>query len=188
MDLKKLVEAIDAQVLSGDIVGAFDTFAADQCITFSSTDDVTHSKNQKSEALRWFFSNVVAINNIERLAIAVIGDNETHSQFKFDFTNKQGQSLIYNEVIRRVWGNGKLVEEQYLFGQSIAPAKAKKAQADIVDVSATASAAKKAAPVAKPAAAPAPKKAAPVLKPAAPVAGKAAKTESGKKMAPKAKK
>jgi hypothetical protein len=188
MDLKKLVEAIDAQVLSGDIVGAFDTFAADQCITFSSTDDVTHSKNQKSEALRWFFSNVVAINNIERLAIAVIGDNETHSQFKFDFTNKQGQSLIYNEVIRRVWSNGKLVEEQYLFGQSIAPAKAKKTQADIVEASAIAPTVKKAAPVAKPAAAPAPKKAAPVLKPAAPVAGKAAKTESGKKMAPKAKK
>lgn len=143
MDLKKLVEAIDAQVLSGDIAGAFDAFAADNCITHSTPDDITHSKGQKSEALHWFFSNVDSVNKIERPAFTVVGKNETHSQFLFDFTNKQGQSLVYNEVIRRVWADGKLVEEQYLFGQTIAPeTKTKKAKAD-------ATAAPAAAPVAK---------------------------------------
>lgn len=143
MDLKKLVEAIDAQVLSGDIAGAFDTFAADNCITHSTPDDITHSKNQKSEALHWFFSNIASVNKIERPAYTLVGKNETHSQFLFDFTNKQGQSLVYNEVIRRVWADGKLVEEQYLFGQTIAPeTKTKKAKADAAAAPAAAPAAK----------------------------------------------
>jgi predicted flap endonuclease-1-like 5' DNA nuclease len=133
MDLKKLVEAIDAQVLTGDIIGAFEQFAADECITHSNPQDITHSKGQKTEALRWFFSNVDSINNIARPAVSIVNDVETKSQFVFDFTNKQGQSLVYSEVIRRVWNAGKLVEEQYLFNETIAPTTvAKKAKADVV--------------------------------------------------------
>jgi predicted flap endonuclease-1-like 5' DNA nuclease len=144
MDLKKLVEAIDAQVLTGDIIGAFEQFAADECITHSNPQDITHSKGQKTEALRWFFSNVDSINNIARPAVSIVNDVETKSQFVFDFTNKQGQSLVYSEVIRRVWNAGKLVEEQYLFNETIAPATvAKKAKADVVAAPAAAKATEK---------------------------------------------
>jgi predicted flap endonuclease-1-like 5' DNA nuclease len=155
MDLKKLVEAIDAQVLTGDIIGAFEQFAADECITHSNPQDITHSKGQKTEALRWFFSNVDSINNIARPAVSIVNDVETKSQFVFDFTNKQGQSLVYSEVIRRVWNAGKLVEEQYLFNETIAPATvAKKAKADIVAAPAAAKATEKKAAAPKTAAAP----------------------------------
>ena len=130
MDLKKLANALDAKVIAGDIVGAFDAFAADHCITFSSPQDITRSKTQKLEALRWFMDNIAHINKIERPAVEVVGENETRSEFSFDFTNKQGESLVYNETIRRVWENGKLVEEEYLLGQTIQPAQpAKKTKA-----------------------------------------------------------
>lgn len=123
MDLKKLADAIDTKVIAGDIVGAFDAFAADHCITFSNPQDITRSKTQKMEALRWFMNNVAHINKIERPAVQVTGENETLSEFKFDFTNKQGESLVYNETIRRVWENGQLIEEEYLLGQTIEPVK-----------------------------------------------------------------
>lgn len=186
MDLKKLVEAIDAQVLTGDIIGAFEQFAADECITHSNPQDITHSKGQKTEALRWFFSNVDSINNIARPAVSIVNDVETKSQFVFDFTNKQGQSLVYSEVIRRVWNAGKLVEEQYLFNETIAPATvAKKAKADVVAAPAAAKATEKKAAAPKSAAAP--KTAAPKADTKATPAKAEAKTPAPKKAAaPKA--
>lgn len=157
MDLKKLTEAIDAQVLAGDIIGAFEQFAADNCITHSNPQDITHNKGQKTEALRWFFSNIERINAITRQGVSIVNDTETKSQFTFDFTNKQGQPLVYNEVIRRVWSNGKLAEEQYLFNETIAIEKApKKAKGDAVAAPAPAKAAEKKAVPAKKAAEKAP--------------------------------
>ncbi|MDX2278794.1 MAG: DUF4332 domain-containing protein [Saprospiraceae bacterium] len=118
MELKQLLEAVDTQVLTGDIIGAFDQFAADHCVTLSNAQDKTHSKAQKIEALRWFFDNVASINRIERPA-SLIHQNTTESEFLFDFTSRSGNPMVYTEVIRRTWENGQIVEEQYLIGQSL---------------------------------------------------------------------
>jgi hypothetical protein len=129
MTLNQLADALDAQVAKGDIIAAFEQFADDSCVTFSTPEDKTASKAQKLEALRWFFNNVASVNRIQRLA-AKSGKDTTDSQFVFDFTDKFGNQLIYNEVIRRTWKNGKVVEEQYLMGatlESEKPATAKKA-------------------------------------------------------------
>jgi predicted flap endonuclease-1-like 5' DNA nuclease len=130
MDLKKIVDTLDKQIIKGDIIGAFDKYAADQCVTLSNANDKTTSKAQKLEALKWFFNNIASVNRIERLALKV-GENVSDSQFVFDFTNHQGQSLVFHEVIRRTWNNGKIVEELYLADANIdltepAPAAAPK--------------------------------------------------------------
>lgn len=156
MDLKQLADAIDAKVLAGDIIGAFEQFAADDCITHTNPNDITHSKAQKVEALNWFFSNVASINHIDRRAMVVVDKKETHSEFAFDFTNRQGQPLVYNEVIRRVWKNGKLIEEQYLFGQTITPVVAEKPAKKVAEKAPAKEA--KAPAAAKEKVAPAPKK------------------------------
>ncbi len=132
MTLKQLVDALDAQVVKGDIIAAFDKFAADSCVTLSSPTDITHSKAQKLEALNWFFHNIAAANRIERIA-SKVGKDTTDSQFEFDFTDKYGNRLVFNEVIRRTWKNEQVVEEQYLMNQTIesekpAPAASKPAQ------------------------------------------------------------
>lgn len=152
MTLNQLVDALDAQVVKGDIIAAFDQFAADNCITFSTPEDKTTSKAQKIEALRWFFNNVASVNRIERIA-SKIGKNTTDSQFVFDFTDHSGNQLVYSEVIRRNWKGDRVVEEQYLIGatlQNEKPAAEKKAAVAPAKAVAT----KKAEPVAdkKPAA------------------------------------
>lgn len=118
MTLKQLVDALDAQVVKGDIIAAFDKFAADSCVTLSSPTDKTENKARKMEALQWFFDNIAATNRIERLAVKV-GKTATDSQFVFDFTDKSGNRLVFNEVIRRTWKDDKIVEEQYLMNQTI---------------------------------------------------------------------
>lgn len=118
MTLNQLVDALDAQVVKGDIIAAFNQFAADNCVTFSTPEDKTTSKAQKLEALRWFFNNVASVNRIERLA-SKVGKDTTESQFVFDFTDKSGNQLVYNEVIRRNWKGDLVVEEQYLMGAAL---------------------------------------------------------------------
>lgn len=119
MNLNQLVEAVDAQVVKGEIISAFEQYAADNCVTLSNAQDKTTSKAQKMEALRWFFSNVSKINAIERPAYVLVNENVTDSQFVFNFSDSWGNPLVYSEVIRRTWNNGKIVEELYLMGQSL---------------------------------------------------------------------
>lgn len=147
MTLNQLVDALDAQVVKGDIIAAFDKFAADNCVTFSTPENKTSSKAQKMEALRWFFDNVAAVNRIERLA-AKAGKNTTDSQFVFDFTDKHGNRLIYNEVIRRNWKGDKVVEEQYLMDATLENEKPAAAVKPAVSKKATPAAGKKAEPAA----------------------------------------
>ena len=172
MTLNQLVDALDAQIVKGDIIAAFNKFAADNCITFSTPEDKTTSKAQKLEALRWFFDSIASVNRIERLA-SKVGKNSTDSQFVFDFSDKFGNQMVYSEVICRTWKGDQVVEEQYLIGASLPSEKpalpAQKAAATPKKTAAT----KKAEPVAdkKPAAK---KSAEPVAakKTAAPVADK----------------
>lgn len=119
MNLQQLVDAMDAQVCKGDILGAFDKFAAENCATLSSAADKTNNKVQKMEALRWFMSNIAATNRIERIAAKQLNDTVTDSQFAFEFVNHFGETLRYEEVIRRTWANGLVVEEIYLVGNVI---------------------------------------------------------------------
>lgn len=184
MTLNQLVDALDAQVVKGDIIAAFDQFAADNCVTFSTPEDKTTSKAQKLEALRGFFGNIGSVNRIERLA-SKVGKSATESQFVFDFTDKFGNHLVYNEVIRRNWKGDKVVEEQYLMGTSLQSEKAAAAPKKAATAKkAEPAAAKK--PVAKKAAEPVADQKPATKKSAEPVA---AKTPAAKKAAqPAAKK
>jgi predicted flap endonuclease-1-like 5' DNA nuclease len=123
MKLQQLVDALDAQIIKGDILGAFETFAADDCVTLSNEADKTYSKAQKTEALRWFLGHVAQTNRIERSAVQIVNDNTTDSQFVFDFTDHYGRPMIYNEVIRRTWNDGKITQELYLMGHVLETAK-----------------------------------------------------------------
>ena len=186
MKLDQLVEAMDAQILNGNIVGAFETFAADTCITKSNPQDITQSKEQKVQVLRWFFDNIANINRIERPAVQVNG-NVSDSQFVFDFTNRQGQPLVYREVIRRTWADGKVVEEQYLLGQTLGATKtaAKKPSKKEAVKDVQPAAAQPAAAAAKTGTAKTPKAAAPKATAPKAAAPKAAKTPAVKSDKPK---
>ncbi|MEZ4943737.1 MAG: hypothetical protein R3D58_22910, partial [Saprospiraceae bacterium] len=111
-----------------------------------------------------------------------VGDSVTESQFVFDFVNKQGQPLVYQEVIRRAWKDGKVVEEQYLIGETLdVPAKtaAKKPSKKTV--------AKTTKPAATPAKATAPAKATKATKKAEPKADQKPASKSAKPATAKSK-
>ena len=112
MNVRQLLDALDAQILRGDILGAFDQFFADDCVTFASDNDMTRGKAEKMQSLRWFFDGMARTNRIERLGTQIDGDISL-SEFIFDFTDRNGQNHTWHEVIRRRWQDGRVVEERY---------------------------------------------------------------------------
>ncbi len=113
-NLKDTLAALDARVASGDILGAFDSFFADHCTTFSNEADRTTSKAQKRDALVGFLANVAQMNRIELVGKPTVDGDVTVSHFIFDLTNRFGQKMYWDELIRRTWANGLVVSEQYL--------------------------------------------------------------------------
>ena len=152
-NLKETLAALDARVASGDILGAFDSFFADACSTFSNEADRTHSKAQKRDALIGFLGNVSKTNRIELVGKPTIDGDVTVSHFIFDFTNKFGQKMYWDELIRRTWANGLVVVEQYLAYEPASIQTEKKTPTATSTTKKTVSAVAKPVEVAKPAAA-----------------------------------
>jgi predicted flap endonuclease-1-like 5' DNA nuclease len=119
MNLKENLANLDARVAAGDILGAYDTYFAENCTTFSNEKDRTHSKSQKREALIHFLNNVARVNNIELVGKPTIEGAVTTSRFLFNFTNRQGEKMFWDELIRRTWKDGLVVSEQYLAVQPV---------------------------------------------------------------------
>ncbi len=47
------------------------------------------------------------------LHYAVAGDDVSMSEYTFNFDMKDGSNILWHEIIRRVWKDGKVVDEQY---------------------------------------------------------------------------
>ena len=55
---------------------------------------------------------IAKVNGIT-LHHASISGNVSFAEFTFDFDMKDGSKILWHEIIRSVWENGLIVEEQY---------------------------------------------------------------------------
>lgn len=135
-NFKKNLVAMDNLVAAGKFEEAVATYFTDNATTVSPSDAFrTNNKAEKLATLQYFFGNVAQTNRIEFFGATVKGE-VSESVFTFDFTNRQGENLVWNEAIRRVWSaKGLVVSEEYVNvtptakkeeAPSAAPAKAAK--------------------------------------------------------------
>ena len=111
--LSNSVDALDQQILAGDILGAVEAyFHPDVQTREGNSDDVTRGKSAKKEQLQAFFEGIAAVNEIRRHSFAV-GDGVTMSEFTFDLTRTDGTQILWNEVLRRRWQDGLVIDERY---------------------------------------------------------------------------
>ena len=106
------VEALDQQILAGDILDAVETFFHPDVETQEGNGDVTQGKEAKMEQLQEFFEGIATVNAIERHSYAV-GEDVTMSEFTFDLTQTDGSHILWNEVLRRRWQDGRVISERY---------------------------------------------------------------------------
>lgn len=112
-NLQKKVEALDQQILAGDILGAVETyFHPDVETQEGNAEAVTIGKAAKKDQLQAFFADIVQVNAIQLHSYAV-GDGVTMSEFTFDLTRADSSRILWNEALRRPWKDGLVISERY---------------------------------------------------------------------------
>lgn len=113
MNIKEQVQKMDTMVAKGDIVNAVKDFFCDHASTSDYAAVKTNGKQQMVEKMEGFLGAIANVNGIQHHHTIVDG-NVSASEFTFDFAMKDGSSIYWHEIIRRVWGDdGKVKQEEY---------------------------------------------------------------------------
>ena len=59
-----------------------------------------------------FFQSIGSVNEIS-LHSQAIGEDVTMSEYTFDLTKTNGTPILWNEVLRREWKDGLVINERY---------------------------------------------------------------------------
>lgn len=112
MNLQQQLVELDNLVVQGKFLEAVEQFFDDEVICYSTPDDAIYGKPEKYNATQNFFNQLSAINHIA-LHSQAVGHDVTMSEMTFEFSMQNGKRLVWNEVIRRTWKDGKVIEEKY---------------------------------------------------------------------------
>ena len=117
MEIKEQVKKMDALVAQGAIVDAVKAFFAENATTSDYERNTTTNKLEMVKKMEGFAGAIATVNSIT-LHHSLTDGNVSASEFTFDFTMKDGSSIYWHEIIRRVWNNkGEVIQEEYFNAQ-----------------------------------------------------------------------
>jgi hypothetical protein len=99
-------------VKQGQIVEATEAFFAENAKTVDFDGTVTNSKQEMVAKMKGFAGAIAAVNGIT-LHHSAIGNNVSFAEFTFDFDMQDGSKVLWHEIIRTVWEDDKIINEQY---------------------------------------------------------------------------
>ena len=111
-DLTTLETQLNTLIQKGEMIPATVQFYADDCVYQEGNQAPrTGGKAAHVEYLTNFFKTITAVNAIQQHSQA-IGNGVTISEWTFDLATTNGP-VLWNEVLRRRWNNGKVVSERF---------------------------------------------------------------------------
>lgn len=110
--LNEIVSAKNEMVKKGQIVEATEKYFASNAKTIDFDGTSTHAKPEMVEKMQRFAGAIANVNGIT-LHHTSLNDNVSFAEFTFDFDMKDGSKILWHEILRSVWENGQIVEEQY---------------------------------------------------------------------------
>jgi hypothetical protein len=113
-DVKALDAQLNQQILSGDILGAFDKFYADGVIMQENMDEPKVGKHTCRQAEQAFLDSVEQFHGARLLGSAVDGD-VSYSEWEFDATYKGMGRFKLTQVAARRWKDGKVAHERFYY-------------------------------------------------------------------------
>lgn len=99
-------------ILKGQIVEATERFFASNVTTLDFDGTATQGKAQMVQKMEGFAGAIAAVKEIT-LHHAAVGEGVTFAEFTFHFDMKDGSEILWHEIIRTVWEDGLVVNEQY---------------------------------------------------------------------------
>lgn len=110
--LNEILSAKNEMVKKGLIVEATEKFFAPHAKTVDFDGTRTNGKPEMVTKMKGFAGAIAKVNDITLHRASLNGD-VSFSEFTFDFDMKDGSKILWHEILRTVWENGQVVEEQY---------------------------------------------------------------------------
>lgn len=110
--LLEIATAKNEMVKLGQVVEAAEQFFADNAETFDFDGSSTKTRDEEVAKMKAFTSGIQKVNGIT-LHNSGVGENTSFAEFTFDFDMADGSKVLWHEIIRSVWKDGKIVEEQF---------------------------------------------------------------------------
>jgi len=110
--LNEIFSAKNEMVKKGQIVEASEKYFAATAKTLDFDGTVTKDKPEMINKMKGFVGAIAKVNGII-LHHASISGNVSFAEFTFDFDMQDGSKILWHEILRSVWENGLIVEEQY---------------------------------------------------------------------------
>jgi hypothetical protein len=110
--LNEIFSAKNEMVKKGQIVEATEKYFASTAKTIDFDGTITNDKTAMLKKMQGFAGAIAKVNGITLHNASLNGD-VSFAEFTFDFEMKDGSKILWHEILRTVWQNGQIVEEQY---------------------------------------------------------------------------
>jgi hypothetical protein len=114
-NLKTLINELNAMVLQGRTMDAFDRFYADDVIMQENSQTPTIGKEVNRRREEEFINSLVDFRSAQVRNVAV-GDDVTMVEWAYDYTHKEWGTRNYTQVSIQHWRDGKIFKEQFFYG------------------------------------------------------------------------
>lgn len=102
-------------MIDGLLIEAAEKYFAPAVRTIDFDGTVTMGKHETMHKMKHFFQSIQKINEIVLYRTATF-NGVTFAEFTFDFQMKDGKNIFWHEVVRSLWKDGQITEEQYFRG------------------------------------------------------------------------
>jgi ketosteroid isomerase-like protein len=116
INVAELDRELNAQILKGDILGAFDRFYADDVVMQENSAEPTSGKSSNRKREEDFLAAVEQFHGAALRSTAVNGDL-TVSEWTFDATYKGAGRIALDQVAVRKWKNGQVIHERFYYSK-----------------------------------------------------------------------
>lgn len=113
--LRQQIDALNAMILSGKAMEAFEQFYADDVVMQENDQPPTIGKAANRKREEEFFSKITEFRGATVEAVTA-GDNVTMVLWHNDYTHADWGKRTYHQVAVQEWKNGKIVRERFYYG------------------------------------------------------------------------
>lgn len=115
-NVQALDDRLNAMILSGKAMEAFEAFYADDVVMQENMNSPTEGKAANREREIAFFSSLEAFHGANLLATAVNGD-VSFGEIHMDVTFQGGARALMAQAYVRRWKDGKIVHERFYYSK-----------------------------------------------------------------------
>lgn len=113
-DLAALEAELNALLLAGRPMDAFERFYAEDIVMQENSDPPVVGKHRNRAREQAFFGAIARFERIELLGSAA-GDGVTYSEWIYELVLRDGRRLTMNEVAARRWRDGQVIHERFYY-------------------------------------------------------------------------